>query len=130
MALKISQEIRDKIVDKIKNDGLSASSAAKEFGVSPNTIYNWLGQGKISSDTLEIGKLKRENQQLKLIVAELMLDSSKRKKIIKARKLAALKKGMIDKKKLAEKLGIARSTLYYQSKKKAKDDEIKKGSLK
>jgi transposase-like protein len=130
MALKISQEIRDKIVDKIKNDGLSASSAAKEFGVSPNTIYNWLGQGKISSDTLEIGKLKRENQQLKLIVAELMLDSSKRKKIIKARKPAALKKGMIDKKKLAEKLGIARSTLYYQSKKKAKDDEIKKGSLK
>lgn len=80
MALKISQEIRDKIVDKIKNDGLSASSAAKEFGVSPNTIYNWLGQGKIGSDTLEIGKLKRENQQLKLIVAELMLDSSKRKK--------------------------------------------------
>lgn len=33
---------------------------------------------------------------------------------------------MIDKKKLAIKLGIARSTLYYRSKKKAKDDEIKK----
>lgn len=33
---------------------------------------------------------------------------------------------MIDKKKLAEKLGIARSTLYYQSKKKARDEEIRK----
>jgi len=33
---------------------------------------------------------------------------------------------MIDKKKLAEKLGLARSTLYYRSKKKAKDEEIKK----
>jgi len=33
---------------------------------------------------------------------------------------------MIDKKKLAEKLGIARSTLYYESKKKAQDEEIKK----
>ncbi len=31
---------------------------------------------------------------------------------------------MIDKKKLARKLGIARSTLYYRSRKKAKDEEI------
>ena len=80
MARKISQDIRDKIVDKIKNDGMSAIKAAQEFGISTNTIYNWLGKGKIGSDTLEIGKLKRENQQLKMIIAELMLDSSKGKK--------------------------------------------------
>ena len=98
MAKKIEQGIRDKIVDKIKNDGLTATKAAQEFGISTNTIYNWLGKGKIGSDTLEIGKLKRENQQLKLIIAELMLDSSKGKKIAKARKLAADNNGMIDKK--------------------------------
>jgi len=80
MAKRISQEIKDKIVEKIKNDGLSAATAAKEFGISTNTIYGWLGKGKIGSDTLEIGKLKRENQQLKMIIAELMLDSSKGKK--------------------------------------------------
>ncbi len=80
MAKKIEQGIRDKIVDKIKNDGLTATKAAQEFGVSTNTIYNWLGKGKIGSDTLEIGKLRRENQQLKMIIAELMLDSSKGKK--------------------------------------------------
>lgn len=80
MARKIEQEIRDKIVDKIKNDGMSATKAAQEFGISANTIYSWLGKGKIGSDTLEIGKLKRENQQLKMIIAELMLDSSKGKK--------------------------------------------------
>lgn len=33
---------------------------------------------------------------------------------------------MIDKKKLAKKLGIARSTLYYKSKRKTKDELIKK----
>jgi len=55
-----------------------------------------------------------------------MLDSSKGKKIAKARKLAVERNGMIDKKKLAKKLGIARSTLYYKSKKKAKDELIKK----
>jgi len=126
MARKISQDIRDKIVDKIKNDGMSAIKAAQEFGISTNTIYNWLGKGKIGSDTLEIGKLKRENQQLKMIIAELVLNSSKGKKIAKARKLAVEKSQMIDKKKLAKKLGIARSTLYYRSKKKAKDEVIKK----
>lgn len=40
MARKISQDIRDKIVDKIKNDDMSAIKAAQEFGISTNMIYN------------------------------------------------------------------------------------------
>ncbi len=80
MANKISQEIKDKIVDKIKNEGWSARQAAQEFKISPNTIYGWLGKGKIGAETLEIGKLRRENQQLKMIIAEVMLDSCKGKK--------------------------------------------------
>lgn len=80
MAKKINMDIRDKIVAKIRNDGLSAADAAREFSISPNTIYGWLSQGKIGADTLEIGRIKRENQQLKMIVAELMLDSGKGKK--------------------------------------------------
>ncbi len=80
MAIRISQEIRDKIVNKIKNEGISASAAAKEFGVSANTIYAWLGKGKIGADTLKIGKLQRENNELKMIVAALMLESGKGKK--------------------------------------------------
>ena len=48
------------------------------------------------------------------------------KKITKARKLAVEKRSVISLKKLAEKLGIARSTLYYRSKKKAQDEDIKK----
>jgi len=39
--------------------------------------------------------------------------------------LAVEKAGMINKKKLAKKLGIARSTLYYRSRKKAKDEALK-----
>jgi len=35
-------------------------------------------------------------------------------------------KGVISKKALAKKLGIARSTLYYRSKKKVQDEEVKK----
>jgi transposase len=80
MAKRISQEIRDKIVEKIKNDGMSVAQAAKEFSVSTHSIYAWLGNGKIGADTIEIGKLKRENEQLKMIIAELMLESGKGKK--------------------------------------------------
>jgi len=80
MAKRISQEVRDKIVEKIKNSGISVANAAKEFGVSTHTIYAWLGNGKIGADTIEMGKLKRENDQLKMIIAELMLESGKGKK--------------------------------------------------
>ena len=65
---------------KIKDEGYSACQAAKEFGISTNTVYSWLGKGKIGADTLEIGKLKRENRELKMIIAELMLESGKGKK--------------------------------------------------
>lgn len=80
MAKRISQEVRDKIVERIKAEGLSVYQAAKEFGISTNTIYGWLGRGKVGADALEIARLRRENQQLKMIIAEVMLDSGKGKK--------------------------------------------------
>ena len=80
MAKRISQEVRDKIVERIKAEGLSVYQAAKEFGISTNTIYSWLGKGKVGADALEIARLRRENQQLKMIIAEVMLDSGKGKK--------------------------------------------------
>ena len=80
MAIRINQEIKDKIVAKIKNEGLPASAAAKEFGIAVGTIYAWLGRGKIGADTLKVGKLQRENNELKMIIAELMLESGKGKK--------------------------------------------------
>ena len=80
MAKRISQEIRDKIVEKIKNDGMSVTNAAREFSISTHSIYGWLDNGKIGADTIEMGKLKRENDQLKMIIAELMLESGRGKK--------------------------------------------------
>ena len=80
MAKKISQEIKNKIVDKIKSEGLSVAQAAREFSVNGNTVYGWLGKGKNDTDKWELGKLRRENRQLKIINAEVMLEKDKRKK--------------------------------------------------
>ncbi len=77
----ISQEIRDRIINKIKNEGYTVAQAAQEFGVGVKAIYRWIGsQGKVEPGALELAKLKRENNELKQIIGMLMLDSERGKK--------------------------------------------------
>jgi len=40
---RIAKEIRDEIINKLKHEGLSVTDAAKQYGISDKTIYNWLG---------------------------------------------------------------------------------------
>lgn len=81
MSKRISEEIKQKIINKIRNDGLSVSKAAQEFGISPNAIYNWIGaKSKGEPSILEISKLKKENAELKIIIGGLTLDMERGKK--------------------------------------------------
>ncbi len=74
---KISQEIKKQIINRIKNDGVSVAEAAQEHGIATGTIYYWLGtKAKGSVSLLEHNKLKKENQQLKLLVGELTMRMS------------------------------------------------------
>ena len=43
-AFKISPEIRKQILKRIKEEGLPVAKVAEEHGISPNTIYGWLGK--------------------------------------------------------------------------------------
>ena len=77
----IAREIKEEILHKIKSEGLSVSSAAKNYGVSTKTIYGWLArQGEKVPSVLAIGRLKRENQQLKEIVGIVTLELEKLKR--------------------------------------------------
>lgn len=74
---RISTEIKDEIIKKIKYDGLSVMDAAKQYGISDKTIYNWLGtkaRGTVS--ILEHNKVKKENEQLKQIIGDLTIKMS------------------------------------------------------
>jgi transposase-like protein len=74
---KISQEIKEQIINRIKHDGVSVLQAATDAGVSTVSIYSWLGttaRGTVS--LLEHNKLKKENQQLKEIIGELTIRMS------------------------------------------------------
>ncbi len=77
----IKREIKEEILHKIKSEGLSVSSAAKNYGVSSKTIYGWLAkQNEKVPSILEIARLKRENQQLKEIVGIVTLELEKTKR--------------------------------------------------
>lgn len=74
---RISTEIKDEIIKKIKHEGLSVTDAAKQYGISDKTIYNWLGtkaRGTVS--ILEHNKIKKENEQLKQIIGDLTIKMS------------------------------------------------------
>lgn len=83
MAKPTDQGLRDRIIEKLKNEGLTVSQASREFGVSTNSIYNWLKK-KAGGDpsALEISKLRRENKELKEIIGAFALDMERRKKNI------------------------------------------------
>ncbi len=82
MANPISKELKDDIITTIKVEGLSGAEAARRYGVNVQHSYRWLadGVGGTSSQTWEVNRLKRENQHLKQLIGQLLLDHEREKK--------------------------------------------------
>ena len=69
---RISKEIKDQILGRIKNDGISVTEASEDHGVSVQTIYKWLGAtAKSSVSLLEYNKIKKENDRLKQLLGQI-----------------------------------------------------------
>jgi len=78
---KIALEVKEQIINRIKNDGVSVVQAAKEHGVAEGTIYTWIAKKTVSNPSLsEIIKLKKENAQLLQLVGEITLKLSETQK--------------------------------------------------
>lgn len=59
----ISKEIKEQILSRIKNEGVSVPQAAKDAGISNTTIYTWLGRtAQGQQNNTEVLRLKRELQ--------------------------------------------------------------------
>jgi transposase-like protein len=82
MAKSIPKELKNEILTKIKVEGLSGAEAARRYGINVKNIYRWLADGVdgTSSQLLELNRLKRENQQLKQMIGQLLLDHERGKK--------------------------------------------------
>jgi len=74
---RISKEVRDQILKRIKDEGVSVAQASEEHGVSTHTIYRWLTKGASSNPSWnEIAKLKKENKALLGLVGEITMKLS------------------------------------------------------
>ena len=74
----IPKEIKDQVLGRIKQNGISVYQAAKDHGLNPRTIYDWLNKDAAQNMSFaEISRIKKENQQLKELVGRLTLEIEK-----------------------------------------------------
>ena len=77
----IPKEVKEQILNRIKEEGITVTSAAADAGISTKTIYNWMRSKTLSDGSvLEISRLKRENKELSEIIGKLTLDLTRSKK--------------------------------------------------
>jgi transposase-like protein len=78
---RIAPDVKEQILNRIKNDGASVTKASEEHGVSTGTIYTWLAKRAEGGPSIsEYAKLKRENQSLKELIGQLTLERSQSQK--------------------------------------------------
>ncbi len=77
----IPKEIKEEILAKVRA-GEKVLALSEQYGVSTNSVYTWLSKesGELAVSTLKYNKLKRENEELKRLIGELILDVSLGKK--------------------------------------------------
>jgi len=78
----VPKEIRDQILSRIKNDGVTVPKAAADAGVSSVTVYGWLSKEskRTNCDQIELAKLRRECQGLYELVGQLTAEIHKSKR--------------------------------------------------
>ena len=80
---RIAPEVREQILKRIKEEGVSVEQASKDAGIHHTTIYGWLGKGVSEMPSWsEFVKLKRENKALLELVGEMTLKLSESQKKI------------------------------------------------
>lgn len=78
----IKKEIKEEILNKVREGKTPVITIAKQYGITDGAIYYWLRQGigGITSQVLDNNRLKKENEALKKIIGELVLEKSRGKK--------------------------------------------------
>jgi len=78
---RIALEVKEQIIKRIKEEGVSVQTAAKDHGVSERAVYGWLSGSVKGMPTLgELVRLRRQNEELLKLVGELTLKMSETQK--------------------------------------------------
>jgi len=74
---RVAKEVKEQILKRIKDEGISVSQAGQEHGVATQTIYAWLTKGASQNPSwTEFAKLKKENKGLLELVGALTVKLS------------------------------------------------------
>ena len=77
----ISKEVKEQIIERIRNEGKSVSAIAKEHGIPPTTVFSWLKRKTENPQYYkEMIKLRKEKQALMGIIGELTVRLSDKEK--------------------------------------------------
>jgi transposase-like protein len=81
MRKRYSKEAKDEVLGKIRG-GQKVSEVAKSHGISEPTVRTWLERDTTSSasETLEVSRLRRENEALLRIIGQLTFNADRREK--------------------------------------------------
>lgn len=73
----VAKEVKEQILKRIKDEGVSVQQASQDHGVSEESIYKWLTKGVVGQPSWsEYAKLKKENKGLLELVGSLTLKLS------------------------------------------------------
>lgn len=74
---RIAKEVKDQILKRIKEEGVSVQQAAQDHGIKEKTIYKWLTKGVSGNPSwTEFARLKKENKGLLELVGSLTVKLS------------------------------------------------------
>lgn len=82
MSQPISSTIRAEVLKSVRDEGMPVSQAAKVFGISKNTIRNWLvkeAHGSSRNYILEINTLKKKLDNAYRVIGELTTEVKRSK---------------------------------------------------
>lgn len=73
----ISRELKDQILERVKQGEAPITQIAQEHGISPKTIYSWLAKGATNPPSwAEVNRLKREKKVLLELIGKLTYQMS------------------------------------------------------
>ena len=80
-SFKISKEIKEQILKRVKEEGLPVAKVAEEHGIAVATIYAWLSKGiRAQPSWKEFSSLQKQNRELLAMVGELTIKLSQSQK--------------------------------------------------
>jgi transposase-like protein len=68
---KVSKDLRNQILERVKTSGKSIAEISQEHGIGKTTIYEWLRESTGEAPARDLIKLTKENKELKQIIGEL-----------------------------------------------------------